>query len=267
MSQLLHDGLRPRRFKMGRTIVALMLREMSTTYGRSPGGYVWAILEPIGAIAMMTLIIAVGLRIRVPGLGVSFPFFFATGILPLNLFQRVQQRTSVALNFSKALLFYPGVTYIDAILARFLVTLLTQLMVTYLVLTGLILIFDTRAVFQAGPVLTGVLMVASLGLGIGTLNCYLFAAFPLWQSLWGILTTPLFFMSGIFFVYESLPVFARDVLWYNPVLHAVSLMRAGFYPTYHASFVSPLYVFSIALIAFAFGLMLLSRHYRSIINQ
>ena len=61
---MLQQGLRPRRFKMGRTVMALMLREMSTTYGRSPGGYLWAVLEPLGGIAMMTLILAVGLRIR-----------------------------------------------------------------------------------------------------------------------------------------------------------------------------------------------------------
>ena len=31
------------RFATLRTITALILREMATTYGRSPGGYVWAI--------------------------------------------------------------------------------------------------------------------------------------------------------------------------------------------------------------------------------
>ena len=36
------DGMRARRFRSARAVVALMLREMATTYGRSPGGYVWA---------------------------------------------------------------------------------------------------------------------------------------------------------------------------------------------------------------------------------
>ena len=30
---------KPRRFATLRTVLALMLREMATTYGRSPGGY------------------------------------------------------------------------------------------------------------------------------------------------------------------------------------------------------------------------------------
>ena len=65
------DPLQARKFKSARTIMALMLREMTTSYGRSPGGYVWAILEPVGAVAMITLVLSVGLRIRIPSQGTS----------------------------------------------------------------------------------------------------------------------------------------------------------------------------------------------------
>ncbi len=263
---MLQPELPSRRYKSARVITALMLREMSTTYGRSPGGYLWAILEPIGSIAMMTVILAIGLRIRVPSLGTNFPLFFATGVMPFVMYQRTQAKVANSLQFSRALLFYPGVTFMDAILARFFLNVLTQLMVTYIVMTGLLLIFDTRAMFDAGPVILSLTMAAALGLGVGTLNCYLFSLFPLWQSLWGILTTPLFFMSAIFFVLEDLPVYARDVLWYNPLAHVTGLMREGFYPTYEATYVSPIYVFSIAGGVLAFGLLLLGRHYRAIIN-
>ena len=43
-----------RRFATPRTILALMLREMSARYGRSPGGYLWALLEPLGAILILS---------------------------------------------------------------------------------------------------------------------------------------------------------------------------------------------------------------------
>ena len=32
-----------------------MLREMGSTYGRSPGGYLWVIAEPIGVIAVLSI--------------------------------------------------------------------------------------------------------------------------------------------------------------------------------------------------------------------
>ena len=51
-SQLHHVRKRPR-FQMGRTVVALMLREMATTYGRSAGGYAWAILDPVLGVTLL----------------------------------------------------------------------------------------------------------------------------------------------------------------------------------------------------------------------
>ena len=34
----------------------LALREIATTYGRSPGGYVWALADPILGVALLTLV-------------------------------------------------------------------------------------------------------------------------------------------------------------------------------------------------------------------
>ncbi|WP_260008654.1 hypothetical protein [Leisingera sp. M527] len=59
---------------------------MSTRYGRTPGGYLWAILEPMAAI--LFLAIGFSLVIRSPSLG-SFLLFYATGFLPFNLYQSI----------------------------------------------------------------------------------------------------------------------------------------------------------------------------------
>ncbi len=68
-------------FATGRVVAALMLREMSTTSGRNPGGYIWSILEPVAGIALMSWIfITIGLSS--PGLGTNFAMFYATGLLP-----------------------------------------------------------------------------------------------------------------------------------------------------------------------------------------
>ena len=66
-----------RQFRTFRTIAALMMREMATTYGRSPGGYLWALVEPIGAVAILTLLFS--LAFPAPPMGKSFGLFYATG--------------------------------------------------------------------------------------------------------------------------------------------------------------------------------------------
>lgn len=260
------DPLRRRRFQRTRSILALMLREMSTRYGRSPGGYVWTILEPVGGVAMLVLILAVGLRLRAPSLGVSFPLFYATGVVTLLFYQRIAGAVAGAITYSKALLAYPGVTYIDTLAARFLVQALTGLVVMYLVLGSILLLFETRTLLDVPQILLAVTMAAVLGLGIGCLNAYLVPTFPLWESFWGILTFPLFLVSGVFYIYEDLPPVGQQILWYNPLIHVTGQMRAAFYPTYDPAYVVPAYVFAFGLIPMVLGLMLLRRHHMRIIN-
>lgn len=259
--------LRARRARTARSILALMLREMSSTYGRSPGGYVWALLEPVGAIAMFTLIIALGLRLATPSVGISFALFFATGVLPYRLFLTTSRNIAAAITYSRPLLFYPSVTYTDAILARFFLQMMTQSLIFCIVMGAILTLFDTRALIHLPSVLLSLAMAASLGLGLGVLNAYLFPTFPLWRSVWGILTTPLFFLSTILFAYEDMPVVGQDVLWYNPLVHVVGVMRRGFYGIYDAAWASPVYVFALAGVMTLLGFVLLGRYYRFIANR
>lgn len=248
-----------------RTIIALMLREMSTRYGRSPGGYVWALLEPLGAI----IILGVGfsLLVRSPPLGNSFILFYATGYLPFNFYAVISNSTARALNFSKPLLLYPRVTWVDAVTARFLLNSLTGFLVGAILITGILTVSDTRTVLEMGPILTGVGLAFLLGWGIGLVNCAAFGMVPVWEMVWSIATRPLFIASGVFFTYESMPQAVQAILWYNPLIHIVALVRSGFYPSYHPDYVNLTYVSVWVLVTMAFGLMLLRRYHRELLNR
>jgi len=265
MSIFERDAMSPRRFKTTRTIMALVLREMSTSYGRSPGGYLWAILEPAGAILMLSL--GFSLFLRDPPLGSSFLLFFATGFLPFGMYNSLNTKVSRALNFSRPLLSYPGVTYTDAILARFLLDVLTQVMVFYAVITGVLIFQDTGAILDFPPILIGLLMAALLGLGIGVMNCFLIGVFPVWAQIWSIATRPLFFVSGVFFTLEDMPSQLQDILWFNPLMHVTGLVRRGFYSTYGADYVSLVFGFGVGAVLLALGLVFLGRYHRDILTN
>ncbi len=251
---------------MGRTVGALVLREMATSYGRSPGGYIWAVVEPIGAIALLSAVFS--LTFRAPALGTNFALFYATGYLPFILFLDTCNKIGVSIRFSRPLLTYPGVSFLDAIIARFLLNLLTHLMVFMIVMAGLILVFDPRLIIDPVAIVMSLTMAAALALGMGTLNCYMMAAFPAWERVWQIATRPLFLVSGVIFLLEDVPAGAiRDVLWLNPLFHVTGEMRRGFYATYGATYVSPVYIFAIALVTLATGLMLMARHHRALLND
>lgn len=254
-----------RSFASLRSIAALILREMSTTNGRSPGGYLWAILEPAAGVALLTGIFSMALM--KPAIGSNFALFYASGLVPLTIFTSVVNRVGQSLTYSRQLLVYPSVTYIDAILARFLLNMLTQLLVASVIFCGILLAFDTKTILNIPAIAAAFALAGALALGIGTLNCFLTTKFPIWQQLWSILTRPLFIISCVFMLYDQVPGWARDWLWYNPIVHTVGMMRHGFYSTYHATYVSPAYVIAVSLITGTLGLLLLYRHRHELLER
>lgn len=258
-------GLHARNFKTLRTIFALMMREMVTTYGRSPGGYLWAILEPVGGLTVMS--IAFSLAFASPALGNNFPLFYATGFLPFMMYTDLAAKLGKSLIFSKPLLFYPSVTYLDALIARFLLNGLTHLMVFYVLIFGIITIFDTGNFLIYPHILNSIGMALALGFGVGVLNSFLLTRFSVWERIWVIITRPMFIISTVFYLMESLPAQVRDVLWYNPLVHIVGIMRRGVYATYDATWASPAYVYGLSLVMAFLGLVFLGRYHRELLNS
>ena len=247
-----------------RTIIALVLREMGATYGQSPGGYVWAIVQPIGIIVILS--IGFSLLVRSPSLGTSFLLFYATGFLPFDMYSILAAKISSALKYSRPLLAYPRVTWLDAILGRFALNVLTLLTVSWVVIVAIMVFVDSRTVLDLRYIALGFGLAATLGLAVGIMNCLLIGLFPVWAIVWSVLTRPMFIASGVLFLYEDLPSGAQAILWWNPVLHATGLMRKGFYSTYNGSYISLQYSFGIAMLMIAVGLLFMRSNHQRILG-
>jgi capsular polysaccharide transport system permease protein len=258
--------LRPQpRFSMGRVILALILREMSATYGRNPGGYIWAILQPVATIVI--LVLAFSFVLRSPSLGTSFPLFYATAVLPIRLFQELSQVTGFSMIFNFPLMGYPRVTYVESFLSRAILCILTQIMVSVIILFGISIIYGERITIDFRPVLIAYGTTIFLALGFGLFNCYAIIAFPVWKTIWNILTRPLMLISGLFYVYEDLPRIAQEILWYNPLVHITGLNRTGFYSTYSPEYITLSYVYILSIILMFFGALLLYRYSKHILSK
>ncbi len=265
MQPVLPTRKKPLRFTSLRIIFALIMREMSTSYGRSSMGYLWAILEPVGAITLLSVVFS--FAFSNPPLGVSFPLFYAAGYLPFIYYTEVAANLAVAVRQNKPLLFYPRVTFVDALLARFILASLTHILVFYIVVAGILLVQDTRAIIQYQYLFSAFAMAGALAFGVGVMNCYLFEVFPAWQRIWSVLNRPLFIVSGIFFLLESLPDPYRTYMSYNPLTHVIGEMRRGFYPYYDGVHVSYAYVYLVSLVLTTTGLFLLKRYNRDILDN
>jgi capsular polysaccharide transport system permease protein len=252
-------------FQRLRVLFALVVRGMSTNFGRSWGGYFWAIAEPLGGILLLSFIFS--LALRSPPLGTSFMLFYASGYIPYSTYRVVSSDVTGSIRSNKGLLSYPVVTMLDAVFAKFLLSTLTMLVVMVILYAGVILTLAQPVVIDYALVALAFFLAALLGLGLGALNCVLFTFFPTWRSIWKILTRPMFIGSGVLFLYESVPPGMQEILWFNPIAHVIGLMREGVYGGYHPDYVSVPYVIGFSLSLFVIGAYLLRRHATALLDQ
>ncbi|MDG1530739.1 MAG: ABC transporter permease [Paracoccaceae bacterium] len=254
------------RFITLRTIIAMILREMSSTYGRSPGGYIWAIAEPAAGIVLITTVFTLA-GFRTPPIGTNFAIYYATGILPFMLYADVSGKIAQSLKFSKMLLAYPRVTFMDALLARFALNFSTQVMVFYVLISIILVLYETRTSLDFGKISLAFAMAGALAFGIGVVNCYLTTRYQVWSRVWSITNRPMFLLSCILFLFESVPEPYASYLWYNPVAHITGQMRSAFYPYYNPTYISPAYVFGLSAALTVLGLIMLKKYHKDILNR
>ncbi|MEM9969768.1 MAG: ABC transporter permease [Pseudomonadota bacterium] len=243
----------------------MVLREMITTYGRSPGGWLWALIEPVAAIALLSF--AFSLAFRDPPLGRDFALFYATGFLPYMLFHDVSAKVASAVRFSRPLMSFGRVRFIDAILARALLNTVTHVVIGAVVLIALLISADTGVAPDLTLVSIAYAMAVALAVGVGTLNCYLFTAFPAWERLWSIAMRPLFIVSGVIFLLEDVPATFQPILLANPLFHVTGLMRMAVYPSYEPLYPSLAFVFGLAVGLCLLGLLVLDRFADEVLHK
>lgn len=256
---------RARRFKTLRVTTALILREIASTDSRTSLGFLWQFIEPVAAIGLFTLLFQ--LFTRTPPLGDNFPLFYVTGLLPYSVFQSVGNKVSGAVRYSRPLLEFPSVTVIDAILSRFLLNFVIECMVFVILTASIIAIFDLKVIIDIPLAIEAMVLAGALALGIGTFNSVLFLAFPVYETVYGVLTRPLMLASGVLFQIDALPRNVQDWLAWNPAAHPVALMRGAFYAGADTSFVSPLFVILVALCTLTLGLVTLHRFFRDALER
>ncbi|WP_019953550.1 ABC transporter permease [Yoonia vestfoldensis] len=222
-----------------RVIASLVLRETRATFGTSAFGYVWAVITPTASVGLLVFLFSIiG---RQPPFGSSLALFFATGILTLQFFTEFSTKLMTVFDANRALLTYPVIKDIDTLIARVLLIAATYAVITTLFYTSLILLGQARLPAHPGHLLLAFVSTALLGFGFGTLNAVIVSLWDTWAQIEKVLTRPLFFISGIFYVPSHLPPQARELLQWNPVLHLVEWMRHGFYPNYNSSVLNPWY--------------------------
>lgn len=249
---------RSRRFRTFRVVTALILRETGSRDSRASLGFLWTVIDPVASVIILSLVFS--MISRTPRLGTNFELYYITGVVPFHLYSGVAGKIANSMRFSRNLLGFPSVTVIDALLARFLLNVFTNVTVFVILVVGAVYYYDLQVYPDMGALILSLTMAAALGLGIGTLNSVLFLASPTYESLWGITNRPMTILSGALFLVSDLPDNLFRYIWWNPMAHMVAEMRHAFYPTAVSGWISPAYVFMVAGLTFTLGLIGLHRY-------
>jgi capsular polysaccharide transport system permease protein len=246
------DGLREAFVIQRRVLLALMLREARTRYGRQRAGYLWALIEPLLHIGMFYL--AFSFRVPLIPLGDNYFIFLATGFGVFLGFRDVMNRTSGGYASNESLLAYPVVRLMDVFLGRALLELATWITVLVVLFGGALLLGQGYVPHNFLKIMGAISGLFSIAFGVGLFLGVLTEFLPSVANLMRIPQMLLYFCSGLFFVPDALPPSFRDVLWWNPVLHGVTLFREGYYPGYdsHVLDVSYLGVWALGSLLLAF---------------
>ncbi|MCJ2012506.1 ABC transporter permease [Methylobacterium sp. J-076] len=233
---------------------ALMLRDMRTRFGGTLWGYAVVVLWPCVHIFML---IGIYTFQHLPApIGNSAPLFFATGAVPVLIFQYISREVMKATIVNKPLTYYPQVKLFDLILARVLVEIVTGFL-------GLIVVVSLLTALGTDPrpadsfiAVTAYLAAILLGIGVGVVNVAIVGFFPGWLVGYALFNILMYVASGVMFMPSFLPEKIYYWLKFNPALQLCEWMRLGYYPTSGLK-IDYLYIIMFALTCLSMGLLIL----------
>lgn len=211
-------------------IKALLLRDIRTRFFGHGLGYLVAIAWPVAHIVILLgIYTVVG---RVTPYGSSAMLWFATALVPVMSFIYSSRWIMMSVVMNQPLLGLPVVKVTDLILSRSILEAAAAFCMA-LTMLGLLALCNVT-VMPHNVVAASLALVASvlLGVGVGVFNAVLARLAPMWVTGYALLVMVIYVSSGVLFIPDALPEFARQVLCWNPVLHAVEWMRVAYYEGY-----------------------------------
>jgi capsular polysaccharide transport system permease protein len=230
---------------------ALLLRDIKSRYFGSAWGYLISLGWPLAHIAILMAINSILGRMH--PYGDSTLLWYASGITPYMVFSYTARFIALGFLMNSPLLSFPEVKTLDILFARVAVEILSS---------GLVFIVVYLCLAYAGvdfmPVDPAMAFTATSicilnGIGLGIIMALLAKLSLVWNVIGILILIVLWGISGVLFVPSFTFETIRDILVYNPVMHAVSMYRAAYYEGYAADWLDVEYSvkFGLALLAIA----------------
>lgn len=210
-----------------RVVVALLIREIYSRFGRENLGFAWIVAEPLTFVLPVLLVWSI---MRAPfDEGIPMIPFLWSGYLPLTLFRHLGGRILMFVRANSGLLYHRQVTILDLFLGRALLEIFSNLTAVifsgaFFIVIGLLQWPENLPMFYLGY-LYHIWWCTSVALIIGGLSE---RSPEIVEKVWSPISYLYMAVSGFFFLSDWLPPQLRAfALKAMPSIQSYDMIRAG----------------------------------------
>lgn len=244
-----------------RRLAVLATRERKTRFSGGVLASLWAYLTPVGWIVIV--VVAFQFLGRTTPIHAPMALFVASGILPYAVFRQVITSMMRAVIANRYLLYITPVGTADILLASAMLELANTFILAVILFGGLVLVHEAAPPADLLRVLCGLALAWALGTGFGRLAATLGQWSDTLSRIIPMALRPMFWVSGVFFTATELGGGAQALLWWNPLFHAIEIVREGFFLGY-SSPISSLWYPLLWAFAFLLASLLVERHVQAL---
>ncbi|WGM32269.1 ABC transporter permease [Brevundimonas sp. NIBR11] len=239
-----------------RIISALVVREMTTRYGRQGLGFAWIIGEPL-LFCFGVMILWTATKPAYEH-GIRLAPFVMTGYMSLILMRHFIALLSSALQANLGLMYHRQIAPLHLFYSRALLELggaTGAFMVVYAVL---LMLGQVSLPHNYLLLYSGWLLLAWTALGFALTLSGLVMRYELLERLVPLISYVMIPVSGAFYMVAWIPASARHIVHWIPFIHGIEMVRAGVFGEFVPTYYDAPYALFIGAIMNILGLLIIS---------
>lgn len=208
-----------------RVIHALMIRELTTRFGRENIGFLWIMVEPL---LFAGLVGAIWRLSKGPEEhGMSIVAFVVSGYIPITLFRHGVSRSVAVLTVNSSLLYHRQIKIIDFIIVRFVIELLGSMMAYTFIASVMVAFHEFPIPDDIGLFLSGWLLYALFSFSLCLVIAPLSEISEVLEKFIPVTTYIMIPFSGLFYMVSWMHPQIREYILWSPFVNGMEMMRKG----------------------------------------
>ena len=238
------------------------ITDLKIRYKNSALGVLWSIVEPLLMLGVLFLVFSTMFKTEIE----NFPIYLLLGLVTYNFYKNATNIALASLSNRSSLItqiYFPrSIPAISSCITASIM-LLVELSILGVFMAVLGFTPPITIIYLIPIYILGFVFVIGLSLGLSVLN----VKFKDIEFIWGIILHAGFFLTPIFYRFDFLPQYVRDILMLSPVVQLVTMTHhVAIYGTL-PSINSILYTIGSIFIILGIGYLIFRRYQARIVEE